>query len=226
MKTSNFLLTGFIASITLYLVAAFTEVRISGIRNSLGRQYSNHSVAVEKFQSLDATNIELHIRFDAASSLTVSIEEGQPVFSPEIRLQGDTLVLRDRGSDAQQDRYDVTLPEEGIANLVCQQCRIFVEDGSKEILQLNLSKSVMIRHRSDTARVKTLRVNARDNSRIELSGFAIDTLEVNIDQTQAYIMTSVHRLTGSIRNGAHLVLDDATRINFERDAGSVLHFRR
>jgi hypothetical protein len=226
MKTSNILLTAFVVGITLYLLLAFTEVRISGKRNSLGREYVDHNIAVAKFQSIDATNAELHIRFTTESSVAFSIEAGQPVSHPNALTRGDTLVIVDRDGDEQQDRFVVTLPAKGMTNLTCHQCRVFVQDGSKEILELNLSASIVIRHRSDSAHINLLKLYARDNSRIELTGLTIDTLAVDIGQSEAVITTSVYLLSGTLQDRARLILDDATRMDFERDAQSLLHFRR
>jgi len=227
MKTSNILLTIFIGSITLYFLAAFTEIRISGKRNSLGLNLESRTILTDDFKYLVSVAAKLDLSFGEEGAMIVRSEKGKESPTPSYHMQGDTLVI-DR-FDPMQGGYaslHLTLSRRAFRGLNCSGCQLFLANGDADTVEFILPGSDITKNSADTSRFGTLKINASRNAHINLNAIQIDHLDVTLDDCQVALFGPVNSLTGSMVNHAHMMVDEVMDFGFKRDHSSMLNHRK
>lgn len=227
MKTSNILITVFIGCITLYILAAFAEVRISGKRNSLGLDFENHTIAVKHFRYIAAKDIHFDLGFGEHAEININSEKGKTVSKVNYHLKGDTLVIDGfEKADGVHSSLKITVPQNFFRELECVKCDVSIKSGDTDSLILKLDQSQVSKWDNQESHFRMLRIFGSDNTHVTLRSIKADNLDMSLDNCQVNVHGPVNLLTGSMINNTHLEVDNVLNFSFQRDSTSTLNHRR
>jgi hypothetical protein len=229
MKTSNILIIIFVGSITLYFLAAFTEIRLVGNLKSdvSGPEWDEHSIPISTFRYLRASDLKFSVSFSDEASLAVRTEKGKVYQRPTFQQRGDTLIIGgfEPGDEAKGNLH-LTLPRDSFRDIHCTGCQITLEHGSTDSLALALEGGTLTKWSSDTSYFRALKIVASKDTRMTLLNMQIDNLDVTLDNCLLDIRGPINTLTGSMVNSTHISLDEVLDFDFSRDHSSMLNHRK
>lgn len=227
MKTSNILITIFIGCITLYVLAAFAEIRISGKRNSLGLDFENHSIEVKHFRYLTAKDIHFDLAFGEHAGISIGSEKGKPVSKVNYHLNGDTLVIDGFETiEGVHSSLKISVPQNSFRALECIRCDISLKSGNSDSLTLKLNKSNISKWDNQESQFKKLSINGSNDTHVMLKSIKADVLDLSLGNCQVTVSGQMNLLTGSMTNGTRLELDNVLDFKFERDSTSTFTYRK
>ena len=226
MKTSNILITIFIGCITIYFLAAFAEIRISGKLNSAGLDFESHKVDVPHFRYVVARDVHFDLGFDKEAGISISSEAGKEVSRVNYHLNGDTLVIDGfEKIEKVKSSFKIIVQENSFRELKCVSCDISIKGGKSDSLTLTLDKSQVSKWDNQEGQFGMLKIVGSGNTHVLLRSIHADNLDVLLDNCQVNIQGPVNLLTGSVMNNTHLEVDNVLNFRFQRDSTSRLSHR-
>lgn len=222
MKTSNILLAIFVGGITIYMLAAFSEIRLKG-KPWHATDYVDHVTTAPSFRYLSGRDVTLHLAFSDKANVNVRAGEGetQPTFN--YHMSGDTLVIDAfKVPEKMHGELHVSV-DNTFSGVACSGCNLYIDSPGTDSLSLSLRKSFAGRGEGTDLHFDMLHVEASDDSRLELNPVSVDKLDLFLDNSHANIYGPVNSLYGSMSNNSSLGADGILNYDFKRDASSNMY---
>lgn len=225
MKLSNKVLIGFFGFIFLYLTAVFAEIRIRGTQYIIDDSNSiAQTVDLSGLSYLVLEDIDKDINVIGADQprLEVRSREGDLLQSIKYRITGDTLTLSDvELNDANAFAISVFVPKSGLTAIILDSAGAIVK--GLEQTHLDISQKAG-RIRMSDSNIGKINIEALNGSYLDISNTNLDTLSANIEESQAYVWSSIKRLEGSMKNKAFLRVHNVDDIQFKKDETSTINW--
>lgn len=224
MKLSNKILIGLFSFLFLYMIAAFTEMRIKGDLN----RFDSINIILEKADITAANyimlpNLEQQVTIIGSdkSGLEVKSIKGNLLQNLEYEMVGDTLNLLSMELEEKQFvNITIYVPKSTFRGLSTTHSGVFISDLQQEILSIHQIGGWI--RMSDSNKIGQLNLNAQKTANFNFLKGKIDTLNATIDFSQVSVTQPMKLVKGSMKNASHLQLKGATEIQFKKDENSRL----
>lgn len=225
MKTSNIILSTLIGTITLVIISGALQLRLTGEKklDYVDKVYSETSLSDFKYIIIkESTN--LNIISSNESKLQVYFPPGEKKPQVLFHQQGDTLFIDHirMGANDRSLFVNVKTPVENVLWIQAKNAAFSVSDFPAKALTIDLNNSRLSIHANSTLKMGTLNINAMENSQIDSHDVSIDTLTIHLDQSQARLPVSIHKLRGTMSHSSSLFANDVSDIEFKKDSSSHL----
>ncbi len=222
MKLSNKILIGFFGFVFLYMMAAFTEVRLRGYKRDL----NGEEIQIEKAPLEDIGYIVLAdfdhrviISFSDEPRIEVKSIGGDYLSSIDYVMVGDTLRINavdiSTGKPAHVYVYVAKL-----RGLQVDRASVSITDLSQQTLSITQSGGSI--RMDGEVNVTHLSFLASEEAQLDADNVHIDTLSVQMNHSNLRIWSAVKQLNGSITNESFFRIQAVDDIRFIKDKNSKL----
>ncbi len=226
MKLSNKILFGFFGFIFLYMTAAFAEIRLRGTFNDINDTNSVAETAdLPEVTQLIVNNLDWQVNVAGSDQPRIEVRSasGDLLKNLTYSISGDTLTLLklEREKNVML-KVTVYVPAGSFMGITVNGADVNIEALAQRDLSVvqNGGRVAMTKNNQ----IDVLHLEASDTASFGLSDGRVNTLSVQIDNSQAHIHTSVRRLRGSLQNNSYLLMTEVEEIQFRKDDSSRLHF--
>jgi len=232
MKFSNRLLIGFVGFVLIYMIVAFTELRLKGDNeNLLSENTISETMPLGNYKYLIISDLNrmISVRSSRTPGVEIKSMKGGLLSSLKYRIAGDTLALT--GLEAEGIRYEVCIfvPETGFNQIEIQNTNITLENlNLSEITVRQINANVSLAPDVDISKIF---IKASENSNFTTREAQIDTISVNLQSSYAYLYfrealkadnKQVYRIEGSLTNSSRLIMYGSGEIYIKKDATSSI----
>jgi hypothetical protein len=224
MKLSNKILIGFFGFAFIYLTAAFAELRLTGSPNVINNKNSiAETVDLSRMAYLIIKDVDKNINVVGAdrSRLEVRSLSGDLLKKLKYDVSGDTLMLS--GLQLENVRtVDITVfvGKTALKGISVKSSVAIIQDLQSTLLHISQNSG---RIYMSGSRIEKIELVASNRSLFDLSATTLDTLSVNVDESQVLVSSSVDVVEGSIKNNARVHLNDIRDIQLRKDESSKLN---
>ncbi len=224
MKLSDKVLIGFFGFILLYMLVAFTEIRLKGDLNRFDESSA-------KTESLDINTVSYLVLPDVKQRIIVNTSDDPrielrstsgDVFSKlKYEITGDTLVLqRFELEEHERVRIVIHMPENSLKGIKVNGAGVVVRNLNQPALSIQQSAGTVRLEGNNSLR--NVNIIASEKANFEAAGFDIDQLSVQMDNSVIKVWAPVERLEGAMTNNSRLVIKSPNDIQLKRDKSSTL----
>ena len=222
MKLSDKILIGFFGAITIYMFAAFTEMRLKGDYNGLGDNAKREAVSIGNIRHIALSDQVRNITISSSDDprLELISRDGGLLSKLQYDLIGDSLIV-DGIQLEKKVHFDLIIyfPQHGIAQLDIQGGYANINDLHVSSLVLMQSGGMVFMNRNSTS---ILSIVAKEDAAINCYDLQVDTLRLDLDQSHVALPSRVRHLEGSMVNGSRLSMGEVNNIVFKQDTTSSL----
>jgi hypothetical protein len=224
MKLSNKILVGFFGFIFIYMLAAFTELRISGTLYQIdesNRIVESVDIAKIGYIIVPDLNHQIIIKSGEQPRIEVQSITGELLKNLTYKMTGDTLELMQFDLEKNQHvNILVYVPDNSLRGISLNGSQAFIDGLNQKSLTISLTGGSIRFH--DNNNLETLSLVASHNATFNYSGTKLETLSVMIDNSQISISSPVNRIEGTVAN-SHLYLGGVNEIEIKKDESSRLY---
>ncbi len=224
MKLSNKVLIGFFGFILVYMLAAFTEVRLKGDFNRFDASRAKmESVEIDAVSHLVLSDVKQRIIVNTSDKprIELSSTSGTLLSKLNYQITGDTLVVKELPMEKhEQVKFVIYVPQSGLNGIDVDGAGVKIRNLNQSALSITQSAGTV--NIEGNNRLKNLKLTATNDARFDATGFDIDELSVQIDNSVVKVWAVVNRLEGRMNNNSHLVVQSPNDIQLKRDNTSRL----
>ncbi len=223
MKLSNKVLIVFFGVILLYISAAFTEVRIRGVKRDLNSENAKvETIALDDLKYLILSDLDERVLLRSSDNPRLEIRSrSEGILSGlKYELSGDTLNLNEFVV-GEGIRFNLTLHvPQSLIGINVSETSLNISDFKQSSLALIQSGGRVVIN--ENVRLDKLSIIASDNADLDAYDFDIDSLVLEMDESEAYLQSSINSLQGEMKNRSNLTMNGVNDIVFNKDESSEL----
>tara|TARA_R110000744_G_scaffold244339_1_gene361210 strand:+ start:752 stop:1447 length:696 start_codon:yes stop_codon:yes gene_type:complete len=227
MKLSNKILIGFFGFILIYMMAAFTEIRVRGYKRDLsGTEVQVEKAPLGNVGYIVLSDSELRVTISSSNEPHIEVKsiDGSFLSSLNYEMTGDTLHLKiNEIISGKPVQVTVFVTENTFRGLQATRASASITKFSQPTLSITQSGG-SIRMDGDV-NVTSLSIAASDNANLDASGLSVNSLSVQMDDSKVMIWSPVVQLRGSILNDSFLRIDGVDDIQFTKDKSSKIQIQ-
>ncbi len=223
MKSSNKVLIVFFGVILLYISAAFTEVRIRGVKGDLSDETAKvETIALDDLKYLVLSDLDSRVLLRSSDNPRLEIRSRTEGILSGLKyeLNGDTLSLNEIEIE-EGIRYNLTLyVPQSLIGISTNETSLHISDLKQSSLDLiQVGGRVVF---NDNILLDKLNVKAQNDADLDAYNFEIDSVVLEIDESEVYMQSPVVSLKGEMKNDSNLVMGSVNDIQFNKDESSEL----
>lgn len=226
MKLSNKILIGFFGFIFIYMTAAFTEIRFRGTSNIIDFSKSiAETLDISGVTHLVVEGLEQSVTIVGSDTARLEIHSssGNLLQKLKYNVSGDTLILKQL--DVEKDprvRISVYMPKDSLKGLMISNARVDIKNLEQKVLSVSQIHGTISMY--DKSKVGTLNLEASNEAYFNLVDTFLDTLSVQLENSEVIIDSPASVLEGSMKNSSYLQIIGPDEIRFKKDESSRLQF--
>jgi len=224
MQLSNKILIGFFGFLFLYMIVAFTEMRLKGDLNRLDDSNSiSETVDITSMQYLKLVDIGHRITIHGSDEPRIEVKSisGDVLQYLKYDLNGDTLSIKSMVMEKKQ-ALDILIyvPKSSFKGLSADNAALLIYDLQQETLDIHQHDGWI--RMSGNNKIGQLNLNAQNSAYFNSIKGEIDILNTTIDDSEVSISQPMKLVKGSMTNNSYLYLDGTSEIQFKKDESSRL----
>ncbi len=223
MKASNKVLIVFFGVILLYISAAFTEVRIRGVKEGLNSENAKvETRALDDLKYLKLSDLDSRVLIRSSDDPRIEIRSRSEGLLSNLKytLEGDTLNISEF-EVADNINYVLTLHvPKSLTGINVYETSVHISQLDQASLSLIQSGGRVVFDENVT--LDKLSISTQEDADLDAYDFEVDTLILDIDDSDIYIQSPINRLQGSMKNRSNLVMGSVNDIQFNKDESSEL----
>lgn len=228
MKTSKIIFIILLSSISIFILAAFLDIRINGVKVGTikGPEVSLQKHYIPAFKVLYLSNsINVVIIKDDSSYIEVASPKGSP-YKLNYKINNDTLRLSDVKIQIKENGY-LSLKVSFADSLKCvisENSRFVIERMSTSVMTLKMDGSSVrfSEFQGGVSSFRALHIIAKNHSTINCMEVNVDSLRINLQNSAAYLSISAKTINGTLADGSKLVTRQPGEIYMKRDSTSTI----
>jgi hypothetical protein len=228
MKTSKIIFISLLSLITIYIVTAMIEVRITGKKQG---QYNTSlkvkKIALPAFNTMYLIDNKVFKIFEGDSAfLEIAVPEASEFPGIDYFNNGDTLQIKGFQKSLSDRVFAAIYVPGKLRNIKLVNSEILIITFNSEDVSFDLdhSKVSFALNRSSYPAFGTMKIKAIDNSSFTANSMAIDTLGIDLQNSQANLTVSIKSLTCDLKYNSKILTKQPMEISLKRDASSSFNF--
>lgn len=223
MKLSNKILLGFFGFLLLYLTAAFAELRLTGTPNFIDDKNSiAESVDISGITHLILNDLDKEVQIRAADSSVLHVRSfsGDILKRLKYRISGDTLTISALESkDVKNMKITIFVRYASLKAVTANSCRVMIDGLQQDALTISQTAAHFWMSDNNIGKVQS---DLAQNSFLNISTTALDTLSLNIKESEMQVWSPVGLVEGSMKGKSSLRLTLIEEITLKKDVTSTL----
>jgi hypothetical protein len=223
MKLSNKILLGFFGIIFLYLTAAFTEVRMTGLPNFINDKNSvRETVDLSGIHYLVLNDVDKQIRVIGSDSTQLEARSlsGGILAKLSYKISNDTLTISGfQSDDIETTRISVLIPGNALRGINVKSAVANIDGIVVDALQISQTSGTIWMSESKIGKIDA----DLAQSYLDVSRSDIDTLSGTFARSQVSVYSSVGLMRGSLKEGTVLRLSGVSEMQLKKDESSRLY---
>lgn len=226
MKPSNKTLIVFFGVILSYTLMAFAEIRIRGEHKDLTEKNSIAEVApLENLKYVVIPeDIEKKITISSSNKPRIELksQSGDIISRMNYKFKNDTLTLQefDMGENEEHFHMTVFVPITGFEGLSTTSSDLSFLDLKQASLSI-IQTGGRVTFQRDIE-IEKLSIWGKDDATFNIYSSSIDTIAVDLDNSDLSIRSEVNRLEGYLVNKAALSAEGVNDMQLKKDKGSSI----
>lgn len=222
MKLSNKILIGFFGFVFLYMIAAFTEVRLKGDPNRID-EFNGvmETVGIGGVNYLVLPDLGHRMTVMGSDNPRIEVKSlaGDLLKHLKYNIQGDTLTIESFDLEKKQNlMIYIHVPKYSFVGLTSNNAGISI--GELELTDLTIVQTDGWIRIGEKNKLGRLNLTASRGAYFNASDSEIDTLSAIIEDSEISISTSLKLAKGSMSNNAYLNINGTDEIQFKKDQSS------
>ncbi|MEM9329163.1 MAG: hypothetical protein AAGA85_26100 [Bacteroidota bacterium] len=224
MKLSDKILTIFFGALFLYMLVAFTEVRVRGEHNRL----QDENAVIDQIELSDVGFLvvpdlgkRIMVSADAKPRIQFRSTVGDLTKYLSYTMTGDTLLL-ERLEVPEDIRYDLRVFVRPGQLRGLQSTHASLAIGDLESTHLSLAQHGGFTSLSGEFELDTLLLNASARAEFDSRKTNFSVLQLTMDEAEVRVRGKVQRLEGDMYNHSYLSVGSALDFAFKKDTTSRL----
>ncbi len=219
MKLSNRILIGFFGFVFIYLIAAFTEIRFRGNLNHLDESTGLVETAdLSGFTYLIIRDLDESVTLVAADVPGIEVRSitGDLLKNLKYEVKGDTLELTQLQLEENVNlNLTVYVPKNSLTGMTIYDVSVVIKGMDQKQLAIR-QQAGSIRF-VEGNRLEKLSIQATDNGNLNFSGHPLDTVSIQLNNSNVHIESGTSRVEGKMVNDSYLWIRDVNEIDFTKD---------
>lgn len=227
MKTSNIILSIIAGSATFFILAGAIHLRVTGLSHERGTAAQSVTKPLEPFQYLVIReSVNLTVTASQRNQFFVIAGKNDPSPVIEFVQRGDTLIISRVAHGDGGNMLEVTLEATpGSIQYINAKNSIFGLMNyplDKLVVDLENTQLSMYGDQQLDIRYKNLRVNASYQSVINANRVTLDTADLQLDHSEAYL-DNVNKLRARLQNKSKMNSGNASDVAYQKDDSSDIY---
>ncbi|SMG48147.1 hypothetical protein SAMN05661096_03427 [Marivirga sericea] len=224
MKLSNKILIGLFGFLFLYMIVAFTEMRLKGDLNRLDDSNSiSETVDIKSVQYLKLVDIGHRIALHGSNKPGIEIKSvsGDVLQYLKYDLEGDTLSIKSMDLEKKQ-ALDISIyvSKSNFKGLRVDNASLYIYDLQQESLDIQQNAGWIRVNASNE--IATINLNIQNSAYFNLQDVEVDTLNAIIDEAEVVTNEPIKIVKASMTNDSYLHLIGTSEIQIKKDESSRL----
>jgi hypothetical protein len=219
MKLSNRILIGFFGFLFIYLIAAFTEIRFRGNLNHLGESTGLVETAdLSGFTYLIIQDLDESVTLVAADVPGIEVRSisGDLLKNLKYHVKGDTLELAQLQLEENVNlNLTVYVPRNSLTGMTIYDVSVVIKGMDQK--QLAIKQQAGSIRFVEGNRLEKLSIQATDDGNLNFSGHHLDTVSIQLNNSNVHIESGTSRVEGKMVNESYLWIRDVNEIDFTKD---------
>lgn len=223
MKLSNKILIGFFGGGMIYMLMAFTEIRFRGD----DRRFTTENAKVEsqllngiRFIKLNDPGKRINIQSSNESRIEMRSKEGGLLSKLKYTIEGDTLIMDQVEMDDVRFSLTIYVSESNFTGLYANDASVYISDLDLPVMAIIQSGGRVVF--DNDIYLQRLLLQASQDATFAMHNGRIDTVTLNMDQSDATIRSKIGRLEGYMANRSGLFAESINDIEFKKDKSSSI----
>ncbi|MEP5611789.1 MAG: DUF2807 domain-containing protein [Cyclobacteriaceae bacterium] len=223
MNISTKILMGFFGSAFVYMSAVFIEIRLTGEDVDIhGEDAKVESVPIDNIKYVIIADLgqRIYLKSSDKPGLEFRSASGDLASRLVYEINGDTLNLRELNLE-ENTKLDITLlvPQE-LVGIEVNEAAVYLSDLKQPRLSIIQTGGRTVFNQG--VKIGKLDITATESAEFDAFGGDIDTVALDLDNSDVELRTNVGRLEGSMKNRSYLYIEDINDISFKKDENSHL----
>lgn len=227
MKLSNKILIGFFGFILVYMIVAFTEVRLNGTpTNSIYNSGEIDTINLPEVNYINFHNVNTNFTISSSSEVPPRIEvwsqKGGAASRVKYNIKNDTLNILSV-AEGEDDLYQlkISLKPNQLKGLDMADSRVSLVDLEQDSLDISQKNGYF--YISNSPAIKHIKIDATPSSSADLNNLDLETAIIISDDASIRVNSEVKHIQGSLKNGSYLYVQSVEDIQFKKDNSSRLN---
>ena len=203
----------------IYLVAAFTEIRFRGNLNHLDESTGLVETAdLSGFTYLIIRDLDESVTLVAADVPGIEVRSitGDLLKNLKYEVKGDTLELTQLQLEENVNlNLTVYVPKNSLTGMTIYDVSVVIKGMDQKQLAIR-QQAGSIRF-VEGNRLEKLSIQATDNGNLNFSGHPLDTVSIQLNNSNVHIESGTSRVEGKMVNDSYLWIRDVNEIDFTKD---------
>jgi hypothetical protein len=222
MKISKIIFISILTILALYILAEVIYIRIYGFPKGDLSNFTIKKHELSTIRALEINNCKNIEIFICDSTMIKSFWKKDSIIPKEIfTVKNDTLVLSDIKGSVLTRIY----ANKYLRNILLKDSEISIESATSNQMDIDMDKSELFISLADSCKhsLKSLKINAMHKSNIRSRKIKVDSLEVILQNSDAYLGLYANNLNGSITDSSKLTIQEPHMIGMKRDTTSNIY---
>jgi len=224
MKLSNKILIGFFSFIFLYMIVAFTEMRLKGDLNRFDESNSiSESVDIERINYLKIPDIDQRIVVSGSNRPGIEVKSisGNVLQYLKYEMEGDTLSIKSLELLKKEAVYiSIYVPKNTFKGFTSTNAMVTISELDQETLDISQNDGWI--KMSASNKISKLNLNVQNSARFNLVNGKVDTLNAFMNNAEVLTNEQIKLVKGSMTNDSYLHLVGTSEIQIKKDESSRL----
>jgi hypothetical protein len=224
MKLSNKILIGFFSFIFLYMIVAFTEMRLKGDLNRFDESNSiSESVDIERINYLKIPDIDQRIVVSGSNRPGIEVKSisGNVLQYLKYEMEGDTLSIKSLELLKKEAVYiSIYVPKNTFKGFTSTNAMVTISELDQETLDISQNDGWI--KMSASNKISKLNLNVQNSARFNLVNGKVDTLNAFMNTAEVLTNEQIKLVKGSMTNDSYLHLVGTSEIQIKKDESSRL----
>lgn len=227
MKTSKIIFISLLSAITLLILAAAIDIRISGRQNGGSQNdFKTSKQALQHFSVLrvnNSMNITL-VRKDS-SYLEVTCLKDSIVPKVNYTFRGDTLLVNDFEKPAHRNGSITICATDSLRKILLKNSTMSADRLGMGKLAFELDQSNLFLNQDLKLKnqIRALDLIAINHSEINSNGFSVDSLTLKLSYSKANLDLFVKNISGTLSDNSAIYSRQPQEISLKKDASSKIN---
>jgi len=227
MKTSKIIFISLLSTITLIILAAAIDLRISG--KGTGNSADNFKTIRQSFPNFKVLSIDnsMNITLEQKDSSFVEVIFLKDSLAPKVnfKTRGDTLLLSDFEKSVHRNVSVILHATDSLRIIRLKNSHVEVDCLGSHGLSFELDNSSLTLNQNTQLKnsCQSIAIYARNHSEINSADFGVELLDLVLANSKANLRLKARKISGSLTDNSTIIVRQPEEIALKKDPSSKVN---